>query len=83
MEQSQESLCQTLKQGDENRVGIMKGEKVRQEGGERETYLPACWEWVGVDSLNPTDVLPSQIQPTETDVTLAPSLNRARLCLDP
>jgi len=41
VEQSQESLCQTLKQGDENRVGIMKGEKVRQEGGGRERDLLA------------------------------------------
>ena len=76
MEQSQESLCQTLKQGDENRVRIMKGEG---SAGRRRERL----KWVGVDSLNPTDVLPSQIQPTETDVTLTPSLNRARLCLDP
>ena len=27
VEQSQESLCRTLKQGDENQVGIMRGEK--------------------------------------------------------
>ena len=48
----------------------------RKEG--RELPASACWEWVGVDSLNPTDaVLPSQILPTETDVTLTPSLNRA------